>query len=71
MPQQQGLAPVAGPQQLPRHMAATMVQSHTQTFVELPSDPGLQKVVCPPEHFVGVAAPDLSRALASEWQGDR
>lgn len=43
-----------------------MVESHTETFVELPSDPGLQKVVCPPEHFVSVAAPDLSRTLASE-----
>lgn len=43
-----------------------MVESHTETYVELPSDPGLQKVVCPPEHFISVAAPDLSRALASE-----
>ena len=43
-----------------------MVESHTEKFVELPSDPGLQKVVCPPEHFVSVAAPDLSRTLASE-----
>jgi hypothetical protein len=53
-------------QQQQQHRAASMVESHTETFVELPSDPGLQKVVCPPEHFVSVAAPDLSRTLASE-----
>lgn len=39
--------------------------AHTDVFLELPSDPGLQKVVCPPEHFISVAAPDLARALQS------
>jgi hypothetical protein len=48
--------------------AASMsgVESHVETFVELPSDPGLQKVVCPPEQFISVSAPDLSRTLAGE-----
>lgn len=36
---------------------------HTDVFLELPSDEGFQKVVCPPEHFISVAAPDLARAL--------
>lgn len=41
------------------------LNAHTDVFLELPSDPGLQKVVCPPEHFISVAAPDLARALQS------
>jgi hypothetical protein len=50
---------------------AAAVESHVQQFVELPSDPGLQKVVCPPEHFISVSAHDLSRVLAGNLSPDQ
>lgn len=40
-------------------------RKHTDEILELPSAPGLQKVVCPPEHFISVASQDLARALSS------
>lgn len=67
-PRQRPSAAVASPQSAfsPQAVPVAAVESHVQQFVELPSDPGLQKVVCPPEHFIVVSAPDLSRALAGE-----
>mmetsp|Transcript_19840 Transcript_19840/g.59942 ORF Transcript_19840/g.59942 Transcript_19840/m.59942 type:complete len:665 (-) Transcript_19840:1314-3308(-) len=46
-------------------MADKNENTYTDEFLELPSEPGLQKVVCPPEHFISVASQDLARALRS------
>lgn len=43
-------------------------RKHTDEILELPSSPGLQKVVCPPEHFISVASQDLARALSSAFR---